>query len=201
MRFFRAPLIAKMFFPSGIWKGKETNSIYLTFDDGPSPEVTPWVLDLLKRLDIKATFFLVGKNVQELPDLLDRIISEGHQIGNHTMNHECGTKTSLNSYIASVNEAGLHIKSDLFRPPYGKITRNQFKKLIDDGKKIVFWSWLSYDFDKSISPQKIIQKATKIKGGDILVFHDSEKSFLNLKNSLIEIIEQLKNRGFEFKTL
>jgi peptidoglycan/xylan/chitin deacetylase (PgdA/CDA1 family) len=100
-----------------------------------------------------------------------------------------------------VNEAGLHIKSDLFRPPYGKITRNQFKKLIDDGKKIVFWSWLSYDFDKNLSPKKIIKKSKSIKGGDILVFHDSEKSFLNLKNSLIEIIEQLTNRGFEFKTL
>ena len=201
MRFFRAPLIAKMLFPSGIWKGKETNSIYLTFDDGPNPDVTPWVLDLLKQFDIKATFFLVGRNVQEHPELLDRILSEGHKIGNHTMNHECGTKTSFYSYISSVNQANNHVKTDLFRPPYGKITRSQFNKLVDGGKKIVFWSWLSYDFDNAISPKKIIQKATKIKGGDILVFHDSKKAFPNLKYSLAEIVEQLKGRGFEFKTL
>jgi peptidoglycan/xylan/chitin deacetylase (PgdA/CDA1 family) len=201
MRFFRAPLIAKLFFPSGIWKGKESDSIYLTFDDGPNPEVTPWVLDLLNQFQIKATFFLVGKNVKDYPELLKRIISEGHQIGNHTMNHECGTKTGLNSYISSVSQAEIYIQSDLFRPPYGKITRNQFKKLLDGGKKIVFWSWLSYDFDKNISPKKIIQKARDIKGGDILVFHDSEKGFPNLKNSIIEIIEQLKSRGLKFKTL
>jgi len=201
MRFFRAPLIAKLLFPSGIWKGKESDSIYLTFDDGPNPEVTPWVLDLLNEFQIKATFFLVGKNVKDYPELLNRIISEGHQIGNHTMNHECGTKTGINTYISSVSQAEIYIQSDLFRPPYGKITRNQFKKLLDGGKKIVFWSWLSYDFDKNISPKKIIQKARDIKGGDILVFHDSEKGFPNLKNSIIEIIEQLKSRGLKFKTL
>lgn len=201
MRFFRAPLIAKMFFPSGIWKGKETNSIYLTFDDGPSPDVTPWVLDLLKQFDVKATFFLVGRNVQEYPELLDRILSEGHKIGNHTMNHECGTKTSLHSYVKSVSQADAHIKSDLFRPPYGKITRNQFNKLIEEGKKIVFWSWLSYDFDKNLSPEKIIKKSNKIKGGDILVFHDSEKSKDNLIYTLPLIIEKIKERNLTFKTL
>jgi peptidoglycan/xylan/chitin deacetylase (PgdA/CDA1 family) len=201
MRFFRAPLIAKLMFPSGIWKVKDSEAIYLTFDDGPNPEVTPWVLDLLKEFEIKATFFLVGRNVQNHPNLLDRIILEGHQIGNHTMNHESGTKTSLNSYVNSVNQANIHIKSHYFRPPYGKITQSQFKKLITEGKKIIFWSWLSYDFDKTLSPKKIIEKSKKIKSGDILVFHDSEKAFPNLKNSLIEIIQQLKTRGFEFKTL
>ncbi len=201
MRFFRAPLIAKLLFPSGIWKGKESDSIYLTFDDGQNPEVTPWVLDLLNEFQIKATFFLVGKNVKNYPELFNRIVADGHQIGNHTMNHECGTKTGLNSYMSSVSQAEIYIQSDLFRPPYGKITRNQFKKLLDGGKKIVFWSWLSYDFDKNISPKKIIQKARDIKGGDILVFHDSEKGFPNLKNSIIEIIEQLKSRGLKFKTL
>ena len=201
MRFFRAPLIAKLLFPCGIWKGKESDSIYLTFDDGPNPEVTPWVLDLLNEFQIKATFFLVGKNVKNYPELFNRIVADGHQIGNHTMNHECGTKTGLNSYMSSVSQAEIYIQSDLFRPPYGKITWNQFKKLIDGGKNIVFWSWLSYDFDKNISPKKIIQKAKDIKGGDILVFHDSEKGFPNLKNSIIEIIEQLKSRGLKFKTL
>jgi peptidoglycan/xylan/chitin deacetylase (PgdA/CDA1 family) len=201
MRFFRAPLIAKLLFPCGIWKGNESDSIYLTFDDGPNPEVTPWVLDLLNEFQIKATFFLVGKNVKNYPELFNRIVADGHQIGNHTMNHECGTKTCLNSYMSSVSQAEIYIQSDLFRPPYGKITRNQFKKLIDGGKNIVFWSWLSYDFDKNISPKKIIQKAKDIKGGDILVFHDSEKGFPNLKNSIIEIIEQLKSRGLKFKTL
>jgi peptidoglycan/xylan/chitin deacetylase (PgdA/CDA1 family) len=201
MRFFRAPLIAKLLFPSGIWKGKEADSIYLTFDDGPNPEVTPWVLDLLNQFQIKATFFLVGKNVKDYPELLNRIISEGHQIGNHTMNHECGTKTGLNSYISSVSQAEIYIQSDLFRPPYGKITRNQFKKLLDGGKKIVFWSWLSYDFDKNISHQEIIQKAKKIRGGDILVFHDSLKSNENLRQVLSPIVSEIKQRKLTFKTL
>ena len=201
MRFFRVPLFAKLLFPRGIWKVKEYNSIYLTFDDGPNTEVTPWVLDLLDEFRIKATFFLVGENVKNHPELLERIKLEGHTIGNHTMNHECGTKTRLKTYVSSVSQAETYTQSELFRPPYGKITRSQFKKLIADGKKIVFWSWLSYDFDSNISPLKIIQKAKKIKGGDILVFHDSEKAFYNLKNSLSEIIGQLQNRGYQFKTL
>ena len=201
MRFFRVPLFAKLLFPLGIWKVKEYKSIYLTFDDGPNTEVTPWVLDLLDEFRIKATFFLVGENVKNHPELLERIKLEGHTIGNHTMNHECGTKTRLKTYVSSVSQAETYIQSELFRPPYGKITRSQFKKLIADGKKIVFWSWLSYDFDSNISPLKIIQKAKKIKGGDILVFHDSEKAFYNLKNSLSEIIGQLQNRGYQFKTL
>jgi peptidoglycan/xylan/chitin deacetylase (PgdA/CDA1 family) len=201
MRFFRVPPFVKLLFPRGIWKGKEHNSIYLTFDDGPNTDVTPWVLDLLDEFRIKATFFLVGENVKNHPELLERIKLEGHAIGNHTMNHECGTKTRLNTYVSSVSKAETYIQSELFRPPYGKITRSQFKKLIADGKKIVFWSWLSYDFDSNISPLKIIKKAKKIKGGDILVFHDSEKGFYNLKNSLSEIIGQLQNRGYQFKTL
>jgi peptidoglycan/xylan/chitin deacetylase (PgdA/CDA1 family) len=201
MRFFRAPLIAKLLFPSGIWKGREADSIYLTFDDGPNPEVTPWVLDLLNEFQIKATFFLVGKNVEDYPELFERIIGEGHQIGNHTMNHESGTRTRLSNYLSSVDEAGTYIKSDLFRPPYGKITRSQFKSLIGLGKKIVFWSWLSYDFDKNLSSNKIIQKAKQIKGGDILVFHDSEKSKENLKMVLPPIIKEIKKRTLTFKTL
>ena len=201
MRFFRAPLIAKLLFPSGIWKGKESDSIYLTFDDGPNPEVTPWVLDLLNEFQIKATFFLVGKNVKNYPELFNRIVADGHQIGNHTMNHECGTKTGLNSYMSSVSQAEIYIQSDLFRPPYGKITRNQFKKLLDGGKKIVFWSWLSYDFDKNISHQEIIQKAKKIRGGDILVFHDSLKSNENLRQVLSPIVSEIKQRKLTFKTL
>jgi peptidoglycan/xylan/chitin deacetylase (PgdA/CDA1 family) len=201
MRFFRAPLIAKLLFPSGIWNGKDTDAIYLTFDDGPNPKVTPWVLDVLKEQHVKATFFLIGEHVRNYPNILDRIVSEGHAIGNHTMNHECGTKTRLSNYLSSVDEAETYIKSDLFRPPYGKITRSQFKSLIGLGKKIVFWSWLSYDFDKNLSSNKIIQKAKQIKGGDILVFHDSEKSKDNLKMVLPPIINEIKKRTLTFKTL
>jgi peptidoglycan/xylan/chitin deacetylase (PgdA/CDA1 family) len=201
MRFFRVPLIAKLFFPSGIWKGKEADSIYLTFDDGPDPEVTPWVLDLLKEFQIKATFFLVGRNVQRYPELMNRIITEGHQIGNHTMNHECGTKSKVNSYMESVVNADSFMKTDLFRPPYGKITFRQFKKLIQLRKKVVFWSWISNDFDKNISPQEIIRKAKKIKGGDILVFHDSLKSNENLRQVLFPIVDEIKQRNLTFKTL
>ena len=201
MRFFRSPLVARILFPGGLWKGKDKHAVYLTFDDGPNPHVTPWVLDLLKKEDIKATFFLVGKNIIQNPELVAKIEAEGHRVGNHTMNHERGTDTELNVYLNSVSEVDRLISSDLFRPPYGRISFRQFFKLIKNGKKIVFWSWLSYDFDKEISTERIIRKAKKIKGGDILVFHDSEKSFSNLKESIEKIIYEIKAKNLSFKTL
>lgn len=201
MHFFRSPLVARILFPGGLWKGKDKNAVYLTFDDGPNPHVTPWVLELLKRQEIKATFFLVGNNIKQNPELVAKIESEGHRIGNHTMNHERGTKTKLDVYLNSVNEVDRLINTDLFRPPYGRISFWQFLKLLKNGKKIIFWSWLSYDFDNQISTEKIIEKAKKIKGGDILVFHDSEKSFSNLKGSIEKIICEIKAKNLSFKTL
>ena len=201
MRFFRSPLIARLLFSAGQWKGDDNSAVYLTFDDGPTPEVTPWVLNFLKEEKIKATFFLIGKNVQHNPEIVTQLLADGHRIGNHTMNHECGTKSKVNSYMESVINADRFMKTDLFRPPYGKITFRQFKKLIQLRKKVVFWSWISYDFDKNISPQEIIRKAKKIKGGDILVFHDSLKSNENLRQVLFPIVDEIKQRNLTFKTL
>jgi peptidoglycan/xylan/chitin deacetylase (PgdA/CDA1 family) len=201
MRFFRSPLIARLLFSAGQWKGDDNSAVYLTFDDGPTPEVTLWVLNFLKEEKIKATFFLIGKNVQQNPEIVTQLLADGHRIGNHTMNHECGTKSSLNAYIDSVNQADQFMETELFRPPYGKITMNQFRTLLSKGKKIVFWSWISYDFDKNISPQEIIQKAKKIRGGDILVFHDSLKGFTNMSKSLKTIVDEIRSKKMEFKTL
>ncbi len=198
MRLFRSPVIAKYLFKSGIWRGKDRTAVYLTFDDGPHPEITPWVLDLLRKEDIKATFFCIGKNAQAYPSLVEQIIEEGHQVGNHSMQHENGTKTPFQTYIDSVKKAAPYTSDILFRPPYGRITPKQLKSVAKD-MKVVFWSWISYDFDATIKSDTIIEKASKIKGGDILVFHDSAKAELNLKNSLPTIIQALKSRQLHFK--
>jgi peptidoglycan/xylan/chitin deacetylase (PgdA/CDA1 family) len=200
MRFYRAPKIARFVFHRGIWKGRDKNSLYLTFDDGPHPEVTPFVLDILTELKIKATFFCLGKNVRLYPELFNRILEEGHAVGNHSMFHENGLKTPTLPYISSIEHAQKLIPSELFRPPYGKITPIQMASIRRKLKlKIVFWSWLSYDYDKNVLPNEIIENASKIKGGDVLVFHDSEKAFPNLKQVLKPILIELIKRNYTFR--
>ncbi len=200
MRFYRAPRIARFVFHRGIWKGDDPNAVYLTFDDGPHPEVTPFVLDLLSVYKVKATFFCLGKNVRLYPGLMNRILAEGHRIGNHSMFHENGTKTPVRPYLASVKHAQKLIPSTLFRPPYGRITPIQMSAIRRKlGLKIVFWTWLSYDYDASVSSAEILENAQKIKGSDILVFHDSEKAFPHLKIVLKPILEQLIQRNFTFR--
>ncbi len=200
MRLFRSPYIARFAFRNGIWKGRDKHAIYLTFDDGPHPKVTPYVLDILKRNNIKATFFCVGDNVEKYPLVYRQILADGHQVGNHTMSHENGLKTQKNEYFESVKKAATLIESELFRPPYGKITPFQFKYIFSAlKKKVVFWTWLAYDFDAKISGREIIKKAERIKGGDILVFHDSSKAQKNLEETLETIILMLQKRNFHFK--
>ena len=200
MRLFRSPYIARFVFRNGIWKGRDKRAIYLTFDDGPHPEVTPYVLDILKRNKIKATFFCVGNNVEKYPEVYRQILADGHQVGNHTMSHENGLKTPKKEYFASVEKATTLIESELFRPPYGKITPFQFKYIFNSlKKKVIFWTWLAYDFDAKLSGKEIIKKAERIKGGDILVFHDSTKAQKNLEETLETIILMLQKRNFQFK--
>ena len=200
MRLFRSPYIARFAFRNGIWKGGDKRAIYLTFDDGPHPEVTPYVLDILKRNNIKATFFCVGNNVEKYPEVYRQILADGHQVGNHTMSHENGLKTQKNEYFESVNKASALIESELFRPPYGKITPFQFKYIFSVlKKKVIFWTWLAYDFDAKLTGKEIIKKAERIKGGDILVFHDSSKAQKNLQETLETIILMLQKRNFHFK--
>lgn len=200
MRFFRSPLLARYLIRKGIWKGSDKNAIYLTFDDGPNPEVTPFVLNVLRKYNIKATFFCVGNNVKNHPEVYAQILEEGHRVGNHTMFHENGTKTANAAYIASVETASTYITSDLFRPPYGKLSPTQFKTIIKSlKKKVIFWTWISYDWDKTLASSEIILKAKSIRGGDILVFHDSLKAQKNLTESLEIIIQMLQKRNFHFK--
>jgi len=199
MRLFRSPYIARFAFRKGIWKGRDKRAIYLTFDDGPHPDVTPFVLNVLKKSSIKATFFCVGANVEKYPQVYRQILDDGHKVGNHTMLHENGLKTPKIDYLNSVEKAATFIESELFRPPYGKLTPFQFKYINSTfKKKVIFWTWLAYDFDAKLTGKEIIKKAERIKGGDILVFHDSSKAQKNLEETLETIILMLQKRNFHF---
>jgi peptidoglycan/xylan/chitin deacetylase (PgdA/CDA1 family) len=182
----RIPAFAKFFLQEIICRpdtqGKKI--VYLTFDDGPIPETTPFILDTLKKYGVKATFFCVGENVKKYPELYTHIIEDGHFVGNHTFNHLKGWETPLNSYLENVNECGEFVSSGLFRPPYGKMTLRQYNAL-KKKFKLIFWDVLAPDFDMKTSTQKcldIIKKKTR--AGSILVFHDNLKA----KNKLTELL-------------
>jgi len=201
MPWFKPPLIARFFLNRHVWNGKkDQNSVYLTFDDGPNSVATNWTLSFLKEHHIKATFFCVGNNILKEPETFEQIMNDGHAIGNHLMNHENGFKTKNKDYISSFEKAKKLIKTNLFRPPYGKIKPSQAKTILKTDR-IIMWTWLSYDYNKNIDVQTIIKKANTIKSGDILVFHDSEKCFERLKIILPEVVTLLKNKKLNFKTL
>jgi peptidoglycan/xylan/chitin deacetylase (PgdA/CDA1 family) len=175
--------------------------VFLTFDDGPHPEITPWVLNLLEQYQAKATFFCVGDNVRKYPQVYQQIQDLGHIVGNHTFSHKNGFKTSLKNYIEDVEKAQSLISSPLFRPPYGKLTFWQYFKL-KKHYKLVFWDVLSKDYDQKLDFSHIIARVMqKTLPGSILVFHDSEKASNNLKQALPEILDRLSRQGFKFKCL
>jgi len=182
--------------------------IYLTFDDGPTPQITDWVLAELKKYNAKATFFCIGKNIDSNPELFQKIKSENHSIGNHTMNHINGWKSETNEYIKNVKKCAEILsqkyitKSLLFRPPYGKIKKEQSKILRKLGYKIIMWDVLSADFDQKISPEKCLKNVTKnVKPGSVIVFHDSVKASPNLKFALPRTLSFLKEKGYVFDVL
>lgn len=199
MIWFRFPRFLAFFYP-GIWR-LNSNTVYLTFDDGPDPKITPWVLSILAKHNVKATFFCVGKNIIDHPTIVNDIVAQGHAIGNHTFSHEKGRATKNSFYLDSILKTSTLIKSSFFRPPYGSIKRSQLKMLKKNGFKVVFWSWLSNDFNSRINPSKILKKAEKIRPGDILVFHDSQKAEANLKSCLENIIELISNKGLQFELI
>ncbi len=193
------PRFIQRLYPERIWAFSHSkNSVYLTFDDGPIPEVTPWVLDELKKHNAKATFFCIGENVQKHPEIFQRILSEGHSVGNHTFNHLNGWKTSTSEYIENIEKAKRQMHNSefkiqnsklLFRPPYGKITSKQAKTLQKKGFKIVMWDIISYDFDTNISEEECLQNVLKnIKPGSVVVFHDSLKAEKNLRYVLPKVL-------------
>jgi len=182
----------------------DSRCIYLSFDDGPHPEITPFVLDTLKKYNAKATFFCIGKNVEKYPDVYQRILEEGHRVGNHTMSHMNSKKTEERIWLEDVKAASNWIDSDLFRPPYGRISRFQEKVLREakPGYRIIMWTVLSGDFDQKLRGEECFNIVkSKTKAGSIIVFHDSEKAWPRLKECLPETLENFENQGFTFNAI
>lgn len=188
-----------------IWEIQDSDepAVYLTFDDGPHQSITPFVLDVLKEHNAKATFFCIGKNVEEHPLIYERILAEGHTTGNHTHNHLNGWKTLNQDYISNINKASTYISSKLFRPPYGRIKQKQATLLQNEnGYNIYMWSVLSADFDRSISPEQCLKNVTKnIHPGSIVVFHDSEKAWDRMKYALPKVLEYCNKQHWKIKAL
>jgi len=207
----KTPLVAKKMFPNYVWDiPTDTKDLYLTFDDGPTPEITNWTLEVLKQHNAKATFFCIGNNVEKHPEIFQNIIDNGHTIGNHTQNHIKGWKTKTEDYLKNVAEAQETINakisnssiSNLFRPPYGKITPKQGRKLIELGYKIVMWDVISFDWDKNISKDTCLNNVnSKAKNGSIIVFHDSVKASKNMQYALPRVLEYFSENGYEFKSI
>ncbi len=202
MKLYKTPRFLRLIFKQRTWGfALDENCIYLTFDDGPHPDITPWVLDELLKNNVKATFFCVGENVKRYPEIYQRILDEGHATGNHTMRHENALKVKPSDYIKSIEEAGQVINSRLFRPPYGRLTPVLARK-IRRQYQIVMWSWLSYDFDRSVPVSTILEKAeSQIRKGDILVLHDNVKIADRQRELLPALLKLLDQKGWKSKVM
>ena len=206
----KTPGLLTRLYPSCIWNfPRDNQSIYFTFDDGPHPEATPFVLDTLKQYNAKGTFFCIGKNVAAYPDIYKRILNEGHAVGNHTFDHLNGWKTPDQEYIKNIGEARNYIDSKLFRPPYGRITKFQIRLLTASENvkqktvfKIIMWDVLSGDFDMSSSAEKCVKNVTSnAEAGSIVVFHDSEKAMPRMQKALIESLKYFSEKGIKFEAI
>ncbi len=196
------PEFIRRFFQNYTWKlppqTPDKKILYLTFDDGPIPEMTIGTLDMLAQYNAKATFFCVGDNVRKYPDLYKRILIEGHRTGNHTFNHLKGTKTKVKDYIENVEKADKYIQSDLFRPPHGMLKKRQTKILVQT-RHIILWDVLTKDYDKRISPQKCWQNVEEnVSPGAIIVFHDNIKAMANQRYALKKTLETYSQQGYQF---
>lgn len=200
----KIPIWLKWLFPQLIWDKidiKKKKVVYLTFDDGPTPEITNWVIEQLNNHQFNATFFCVGDNAKKYPEIISLIKSNNNAIGNHTMNHLKGWNHTTEDYINNVQLCNSVIKSNLFRPPYGRITRKQIKALMPE-YKIVMWSLLSCDFLKNLNTKKALKGLIKnTKNGSIIVFHDSQKCNDNLKIILPEYLNFLTQNGYHCPVL
>jgi len=203
MYLVKTPLLLKALYPKLLWDaGGNSRSIFVTFDDGPIPIVTPFVLNILKQYNAKATFFCIGDNVRKHPEVFEQVKNEGHAIGNHTFNHLNGWHTDDKTYLDNFLQADELIGSKLFRPPYGRIKRAQVKLLqqAKPGIKIVMWNVLSADFDAATSPEKCLDNVIKnVKGGEIVLFHDSLKARERMEYALPRALEYWSKEGFEFR--
>jgi peptidoglycan-N-acetylglucosamine deacetylase len=211
--------LIKWLYPSCIWNlPNNQKKVYLTFDDGPTPKITQWVLSELLEHGAKATFFLIGEKIEKHSEIVKQILNEGHSVGNHTYNHLNGWKTKNTSYIQNTEQCHIQLQdqiqpqfqtsnfklqtSKLFRPPYGKIKRAQIKELKSLGYKIMMWNIISEDYSSSISPEKCLKNVLEnVQSGSIIVFHDSEKSFKNLKFVLPKTLDFLKENNYTCEAL
>jgi len=215
--FIKTPMLLKFIFRNWVWRlPSKKKVLYLTFDDGPTPEITEWTLNELKKHKAKATFFCIGKNIEEHPEIFKKVIEEKHSVGNHTNNHLNGWKTKTATYLQNIEEAEKYfdenrkseivirkskiVNRKLFRPPYGRITLSQSKKIRKKGYKIIMWDVLSADFDPNISNEKCLENVIKnIQNGSIIIFHDSDKASEKLKFVLPKVLEYYSYLGYKFK--
>ncbi len=215
MYLVKSPLLLKWFYSALTWnKSRSQKIIYLTFDDGPVPNVTEFVLNTLKSFKIKATFFCIGDNILKHPELFERLKNDGHAIGNHTFNHLNGWKTADETYIQNFLKCQELTQTNLFRPPFGRIKKSQIRSLCSEHQSpksaanqkapihIIMWDVLSGDFDTTLSPEKCYHNVIKYtENGSIIVFHDSVKAYERLKYALPKTIEYLLNEGYQFGKL
>lgn len=202
MYIIKTPRLVKKLFPTYLWnKSRSMPNVYITFDDGPIPVVTPYILDLLAKHDMQGTFFCVGDNVRKHPMIYDRLISEGHTVGNHSYSHLSGWSSEVEDYLNDIALCSSFVESNLFRPPYGRLKPQQAQSL--RGKyKIVMWDILSGDFDINISAEQCYQNVIQnIKAGSIIVFHDNIKSFSTLKEVLPRVIQYCIDQGWTSRAL
>lgn len=207
----KTPKLVQRMYPKRIWKlPNDRKSIFLTFDDGPIPEVTPWVLDTLAAFNAKATFFCIGENIHKNPKIFQRILDDGHDIGNHTYHHRNGWKTSTQEYLENVALAQAEIElwmkpkhnNALFRPPYGKLTIAQSKLLQQHGYSIVMWDVLSFDWDADLPEDHCFQNVSKhMEEGSIIVFHDSLKAENNLRYTLPKVLQKISDQGWNCRSI
>lgn len=205
MYLVKSPFLLKWYYPSLIWnKTRKEKVIYITFDDGPIPDVTPFVLKTLKDFNAKATFFCIGDNIIKHHDVFEQIKKEGHRIGNHTFNHLKGWKTEDQVYLENFKKCQELTGTNLFRPPYGRIKKSQISGIrsVNPEMKIIMWDVLSGDFDIKLSPEKCYENViNNTRNGSIIVFHDSLKAFDRLEYALPRFLQYFTDKGFSFLAL
>lgn len=194
------PQFIRRLYPRACWRmNASEKSVYLTFDDGPIPEVTPWVLEVLDKYHIKATFFMVGDNVRKHPDEYKMVVERGHRIGNHTYNHLKGFEELTERYIANIDKADCYLSTDLFRPPHGLMRMDQYRAL-SERYRIIMWDLVTRDYNPNLNGRQILRKVKQYaRNGSIITFHDSLRSVHNLHYALPRAIEWLMQEGYEFK--
>jgi len=201
----KTPWLLKKLYPALTWhKKRDSPCIYLTFDDGPIPIVTPFVLNILKQYNAKATFFCIGDNISKHPDVYQAVVDAGHRVGNHTYNHLKGWKTDDETYVANYLKCDEQLHSNLFRPPYGRIKKSQAAKLqaLNPNLEIIMWDVLSGDFDLNLTPENCLKNVKKhTENGSIVVFHDSLKAFPRLEYTLPLALEYWSDAGYRFEVL